>query len=204
MFITQIESVTKAKSRVYTEEGPLFILYNRELSKYYIKENEELPDEVYQEIIDEVLTKRAKLRAMHLLQKMDRTQQQLQMKLAEGGYPGEVIEEAIAYVQSFHYQDDRRYAENYVDTRKGIKSRRQIKQELYQKGITGDTAQAALGEYEPEQERETILAWMRKKRYSAENATLEEQRKMYGFLLRKGFGMSDIMACLHMESDYME
>ena len=159
--------------------------------------------EIYREIIDEVLMKRARLRAMHLLQKMDRTEQQLRQKLYEGGFPDEVTEAAIAYVQKFHYVDDRRYAQNYVDSRKTLKSRRQIQQELRQKGISSDTAQSVLGEYEQDEEREAILAWMRKKHYFAETATIEEKKKMYGFLLRKGFQMGDILSCLRMESEYM-
>ena len=35
---------------------------------------------------------------MHLLMRMDRTQEQLERKLKEGGYPQEVTEQAIDYV----------------------------------------------------------------------------------------------------------
>ena len=201
MKIDKIEAVTKAKSRVYADEHAVFILYNKEISRYHLTEGGELSEAVYREIEEEILLKRAKLRAMHLLQKMDRTYHQLRMKLVEGEYPEEVINAAMAYVEKFHYLDDERYAEHYVDTRKKTKSRRQIAQELDQKGIAKDTARAALEEYEPEQEREAILEWMRKKRFSPEEATLQERQKMYGFLLRKGFRMSDVLSCLRMDSD---
>lgn len=203
MVITKIEPITKAKSKIYTDEYISFVLYNKEISRYHLAEDTELEEDVYQEIIDEVLIKRAKLRAMHLLQKMDRTEQQLRRKLEEGGYPEIVVEVAVAYVQKYHYVDDRRYAENYVDTRKGTKSRRQIQQELRQKGIAGDTAQSALEGYDAEQEREAIQAWLRKKHYSPDSATQEDRRKMYGFLMRKGFHMGEIMSCLRLESEYV-
>jgi len=203
VIITHIEPITKAKSKIYTDERISFVLYNREISRYHLAKDYELQEEIYSEIVEEILMKRAKLRAMHLLQKMDRTEQQLRQKLNEGGFPEEVVDEAIAYVQKFHYVDDHRYARNYVDTRKNTKSRRQIRQELRQKGIKGDTVQTVLEEYDEDQEQEAILAWMRKKHYSAENATQEERRKMYAFLLRKGFRMGDILSCLHIEAEYM-
>lgn len=65
---------------------------------------------------------------LYLLRSMDRTEQQLRQKLKEGDYPEEIIDIAIAYVQKLHYQDDRRYASNYVDYRKKNKSRLQLKQ----------------------------------------------------------------------------
>lgn len=204
MTVTGIESVTKAKSRVYLEGQPAFVLYNRELSRYGIREGAELSEETYREIVDEVLTKRAKQRVMYLLKSMDRTEQQLRQKLREGGYPEAVIDRAVAYVQGFRYQDDRRYAGNYVEHRKGIRSRRQLEQELQRKGISRELAKEALEEYDPEDEREAIRSWMRKKRFSPEEATREECRRMYAFLLRKGFRMGDVLSALRMDEGYMD
>ena len=136
---------------------------------------------------------------MYLLKSMDRTECQLRLKLEEGEYPREAIDQAIAYVQSFHYLDDRRYAENYVESRKGSMSRRELQQKLYQRGIPKALIQEALEGCEPDQEKASIQEWMRKKHYNPQEATLEEQRRMYGFLLRKGFRTGDVLACMHME-----
>ncbi|MCI5479831.1 MAG: recombination regulator RecX [Lachnospiraceae bacterium] len=199
MTVTQIEPVTKAKSRIYVDNKPEFLLYSRELSRYQIREGKDLPEETFRVIVEEVLTKRAKQRAMYLLKSMDRTEYQLRLKLEEGEYPREAIDQAIAYVQSFHYLDDRRYAENYVESRKGSMSRRELQQKLYQRGIPKALIQEALEGCEPDQEKASIQEWMRKKHYNPQEATLEEQRRMYGFLLRKGFRTGDVLACMHME-----
>lgn len=199
MTVTQIEPVTKAKSRIYVDNKPEFLLYSRELSRYQIREGKDLPEETFRVIVEEVLTKRAKQRAMYLLKSMDRTEYQLRLKLEEGEYPREAIDQAIAYVQSFHYLDDRRYAENYVESRKGSMSRRELQQKLYQRGIPKALIQEALEGCEPDQEKTSIQEWMRKKHYNPQEATLEEQRRMYGFLLRKGFRTGDVLACMHME-----
>ena len=199
MTVTQIEPVTKAKSRIYVDNKPEFLLYSRELSRYQIREGKDLPEETFRVIVEEVLTKRAKQRAMYLLKSMDRTEYQLRLKLEEGEYPREAIDQAIAYVQSFHYLDDRRYAEYYVESRKGSMSRRELQQKLYQRGIPKALIQEALEGCEPDQEKASIQEWMRKKHYNPQEATLEEQRRMYGFLLRKGFRTGDVLACMHME-----
>ena len=81
----------------------------------------------------DVVFKRAKLRAMHLLEDMDRTEAGLREKLRQGLYPEDAAEEAVRYVKSFGYLDDTRYAENFVRSRKGSKSRREIQGSSAQK-----------------------------------------------------------------------
>ena len=56
--------------------------------------------------MQEVLPKRAKLRAMNLLQGREYTTSQLRTKLQQGYYPPEIIEQAIEYEAGFHYKDD--------------------------------------------------------------------------------------------------
>ena len=110
MTVTEIKAVTKQKYQVEIDGQFAFVLYKGELSRYGIEKDREISDEVYTELVEEVLTKRAKLRAMHLLQKMDRTRAELERKLQQNGYPAQAIETALSYVESFHYIDDARYA----------------------------------------------------------------------------------------------
>ena len=77
MRIVEIVPVTKTKYRVVTDEQLAFMLYKGELSRYRLKENGELSAEIFQEIFREILVKRAKLRAMHLLTRMDYTEAEL-------------------------------------------------------------------------------------------------------------------------------
>ena len=199
MLVTKIEPVTRSKSRIYVDERRWCTLYNKELYRYSLREGQPVSDGVYGEIMGEVLTKRVKRRVLYLLRSMDRTEQQLRQKLKEGDYPEEIIDIAIAYVQKLHYQDDRRYASNYVDYRKKNKSRLQLKQELYCKGIPADMTKEILEEYSSDEEREAIRGWLRRKGYDPAEATPESQRKMYGFLMRKGFRMEDVLAAMRME-----
>lgn len=196
MIITNIEAVTKAKSRVYIDEQLAFVLYKGELSRYKIKKDEEISEETYREIIDEVLTKRAKIRCIYLLKSMDRTEYQLRTKLKQGGYPEEAVNTAIEYVKNLHYIDDNRYAQYYIEGRTGSKSKQQITQDLLRRGISKELIQSIYEQQEPEDETDQIRKWVEKKRVDLETADPKEINRLYGFLMRKGFQSSDISKVL--------
>ena len=156
----------------------------------------ELSEELWLEIRNGILAKRAKKRAMHLLEKMDRTEKQLRDKLTENGYPNDLVDEAVEYVRSYHYIDDRRYAENYIRYRQESKSRILLKNELLRKGISSQIIDEAMeAEYHMDP-RTLIDQWLKKKGYSSSEQDSEKERKIGQFLLRKGFSWEDIRSCM--------
>ena len=106
---------------------------------------------------------------------------------------------AIDYVNSFHYVDDGRYACKYIEAMSSRKSRRQIEQELYQKGVDKELIQEAFEVTGEVPEEEQIARWMEKRHYDPESADLKEKQKMYAFLARKGFGSENIQRALKAE-----
>ena len=93
------EAMTKGKIRVRLDTGLTCILYRSEQRQINAYEGSSLTWEQYEILVHEILGKRATKRAMHLLEKMDRTEYKLREKLSEGGYPDEAIEDAIGYVK---------------------------------------------------------------------------------------------------------
>ena len=193
MQITDIKSVSKTKFKVYLDGQFAFTLYKGELFRYRIQEDGELSEEVYQEIREKVVLKRAKLRAMHLLNDMDRTESQLRIKLLNGDYPADIVDEAIAYVKSFGYINDESYIRRFIESRKNSKSKKEIYALLMKKGVDMEQVQEILSEYYgAEDSLNAIRDLLRKKRYDPKSATDQEMRKIYGYLARKGFGYEDI------------
>lgn len=193
MKILKIESVTKTKYRIYLEGQLTFFLYKGELSRYCLSEGTELSALEYQDICKQVLVKRAKMRAMHLLNTMGRTEHQLRKKLMQGEYPPEVIDEAVLYVKSFGYINDVAYAKNFILGRKERKSRREIEQSLREKGIDVEVIEASFEEcYEKDDQKAAIKTLLRKKKYDPDRMDWEQKQKMIGFLARKGFDYDDI------------
>ena len=192
MRITRIEPVTKTKYRVSVDEQFAFVVYKGELSRFHLKEECELTEDAYAKI-KEVLLKRAKLRAMHLLNDMARTESQLRDKLKLGGYPSEITEAAIAYVKSFGYINDDAYIRNFIDSRKDKKSRREIYALLRQKGVDMNRAEEIMEEmYEEHSDQEAIRELLRKKHWDFACTDPKEKQKIYGYLVRKGFRYEDI------------
>jgi len=197
--VTSVIPLEKGKARIRFEDGSEVILYKGEIRKLGIQEGCVITDEVYHKIIDEILGQRAIKRAMHLLERQDRTERQLYDKLKENGYPEVCIESAISYVKRYHYIDDFRYASAYIRYRQEKKSRQKLKLELQAKGIARDVIEEALEEEYVSDDQKKIMELLQKRRYSFENADTAEQRKNYQFLLRRGFQSSDILHVMRQE-----
>ncbi len=194
MIVKHVEELDKSRIQIAFDDADSLVLYKKEARHLELEPEMEWSEEQYQQIVQEVLIPRARKRAMHLLEKMDRTEAQLREKLKQGQYPGEVIEDAIAYVKRFHYVDDFRYACNYVRYRCQSKSRRMLMLELSQKGISRELAERALEEeYMEQDETFQIQKWVQKKQYDRGQADAKQKQKMYQFLLRKGFRSEDIL-----------
>ncbi len=198
MIVTAIENHTKNKYKIYLNDAFAFVLYKGDLRHYDISVGRELSGEELEEIREQVLAKRAKMRAMHLLQDRDYTEEGMRRKLKDGLYPDEIIEEAIAYVKQFHYIDDARYARSYIQSHALSLSARQITEKLKSKGIRSDVISAAFASCEEEsgldaQEMEMrIVKEQMLKKMRTMGSLREEKQKLFAYLYRKGFSYSAI------------
>ena len=191
MIVTQITGITKGRFRIYIEEKPAFVLYRGEVRRLGIREGEPLSEESLREIEEEILPTRAKRRAMNLLQNRDYTEAGLREKLRNGDYPESCIEEAVAYVKSYGYVDDCRYAGDFITYNLDRKSRTRMEQDRMRKGISKDTIRTVFEELEEQgtsqDEGAMIRRLLEKKKYDPQTATGQEKQRMYAFLYRRGF-----------------
>lgn len=194
MIITKIEPLTSKKCRIELNGETSFALYKGEVSRFHLKEGEELTEEQQDKIKNEVLKKRAKLRAMHLLNQSDKTEGELRARLKKDLYPEDVLEEAIAYVKKFGYIDDERYAAHFIEVRKDTRSRREILMLLKRKNISSDIIERQMEQYYEtgDGDQEAILKILQKKRFFENIEDPVKVQKIYGYLARKGFRYEDI------------
>ena len=144
--------------------------------------------------------KEAKLKALSLLNYMDRTETGLRQKLKEKSFDDQAIDAAIEYVKSFGYINDVGYAERYIMNKKSSKSKWEIKTALSQKGIGKEDIECAMAEcFESNDEIVTICRLCEKKHFVPEEATDVEKRRMYQYLLRKGFRGEDVCKILNVQ-----
>lgn len=143
-----------------------------------------------EEIKDEI--RRAKLRALHLLTAMDRTEANLREKL-EASYCGEAVEAAVAYVKSFGYLDDERYVKAYIESKSRTKSRKQIEQELiFNKGVPKEAVQRGFENARMADVTEVIEKYMQKRKIDPKNCDYEQKQKFFVYMMRKGFQIEDL------------
>lgn len=195
----EIRALTGGRYLIVLEDGASFPLYGKEVDAFAIQEGKLLCDADYENIMQELLPKRAKLCAMHFLQKMDRTEQQLRRKLSTLFYPEEIIEQAVTYVKGYRYIDDERYAVSYIEYRKDRKSVRQMEQELLGKGISKEIFRQALAQIEKPDEDSQIRYWLEKKHYADVRSDLKERERIFRFLLRKGYSASSVRNAMQID-----
>ncbi len=205
MLVTEIEDISKKQSRIHIDHSFSFVLYKGELRQYGIAEGEELPQETCNKILGELLPRRAKLRAMNLLQLRDYTEKQLRDKLLGGGYPESVADQAVEYVKSFRYIDDLRYAGDYLAAFAGRKSLRRMEQDLQQRGVSKDIIEQAAADWQQDggqDELRMACALLKKKHYDKDSCDRKQQQRLYNFLAYRGFSGEIIRKALQTEWEY--
>ena len=201
MIVKAVVPVDKRKCKVFLEGDFAFVLYKSEAARFHIEEGNDLPAKTYEMIEEEILLKRARDRALYLLQSQGRTQAEMIKKLKDDGYSQSVTERVLSFLQEYHFIDDNAYTENYIHVNKGTKSKRQITYELQQKGVDRDQIRQMLEE-NPVDEEETVRALLKKKTGGRIPEDKKEIQKLAAFLGRKGFSFEVISRVLRDVADY--
>lgn len=152
------------------------------------------------------LLQKGKKRALRLLERKDYSRKELTARLLKDGYGAELVEEIIAYIDSYHYLDDTRVAGTFIRGKKEYKSKRELEYLLKQKGISEEEIAFAMEEnYKNEegfsQEELAIAKYLRKYQVTEElleEMPFEEKQKIAARLYRKGFESEKIKKILHM------
>ena len=131
-------------------------------------------------------------KAMSLLQHMDRTEWELRSKLQQSGFSEEVVEQAIAYVESYHYIDDERYATRFVEIYKDSRSMQRIRQDLMKRHVPEQWIELAIESVEGDDSVALTKALEKLLRGKTE-LSYEEQQKVMAKLYRRGFRTDDII-----------
>lgn len=190
MVVTDVAPFDAKRRKVYIDNEYAFPLYLSELRKFGIKTDVELAEDVYSEIV-ELLNKRVKERILYLIGDMDRTEKNIRDKLRGSGYVGGIVDNVIDKLKLYGYIDDVRYVRIYAESMRdnGSKSIRAIEASLYEKGVSKENISLGMSGIDFDED-EQIRRAVRKKGFSEKSpmdADDTEKRKLYGYLMRKGF-----------------
>ena len=215
MIVTDLVPKGKRQVVVWIDGEPSGILENREVSGYRLEAGTELEPVQWEKIVNEAILPRGKRKALELLEVHDRTTKELHDKMLSSGFTEAQTWDIIAYVMSFHYIDEERYAVSYFSRHASAKSFREMQQTLLRKGVAQETIDSAYRKYraeaedakgredsaddgEPDDDRhgnEVELSAVRRfveKRLRGKTITRAERDKVYAGLIRKGFDYAAI------------
>lgn len=195
MMVKQIIPYGRTRYRVILEDGMTLLLYKGDLSRYKIAEGGEFGDELYQDILLPMLTKRAKERLVHILEVSDKPEGELRRKLRESWYPQAAVDEAVEWCKSRHYIDDERYVRGYIRNHAGRKSAKLMRYDLMERGIDRELIDICMEDTEIDEEAQ-ILGELKKRGYR-EDMPDKERRRIVAALARKGYSWSLIESCIH-------
>lgn len=191
MQVTSIVPLDKRRSKVFLDEEQAFVLYRGELKKYQIEEGNELSEEQYNRISEQILLKRGKERALYYLKDRDRTEYEIRKKLKEGFYPQPVIDQIINFLTEYHFVDDLDFGRRYIEIYKDQRSRKRLEFDLLQKGLKQEQIRMLLEDGEVCEDRQ-IRAFLRKKGYMPESTSPKDKAKLAAALARKGFSFDAV------------
>ena len=197
----EIKNITDFKSnKVKIEaEGVTFALYKSDLKKYDIKTGE-IEDDVYNEIIKEILPKRALDRSLKIITGRDMTEGMIKDKLKEDLYPEDIIDSVIEKLKSERLINDERFIRGFIEGKSSKKSKRDIMAALALKRVNMNQAERIYDELSSEgslsDEKELIIKLLEKRHYDFENADFDERQKQIRYLMGKGFSFDSIHSAL--------
>ncbi len=184
----QITLCETSGKKVYVDpqEQEGIYLYPGEIRKLKLKDGIRIEEELFEQIRKEYAIPRAKKRALGILAKRDKTEQEIREKLEDSMNDAYSIQEAIDFLKKMGYLNDLTYAREYIYYKKKRKSLRQISFELKKKGISQEILDVVMEESDTDQEedlREEFLKYARK----FPEADAKSKNKIYMHFARKGY-----------------
>lgn len=203
MFITRIEQGMGKRYRVYSDSVFLFSLYRSELNRYHIAIDTNVPEGIIAEILEDVIYKRAKERALYLLERRSYTCSMMRDKLISSDYPIEIANQVISFLQDYHYLDDMAYVRMYVETYSKSRSKKQIRYDLQRKKLSQnliDECMSQMDDFDEECLKKQFVRYTRGK----DLKDWKVRQKIFRYFYGKGFSHDLIEECIKTKSDSIE
>ena len=198
MLVTKLEPFG-SRVKIYINNDFAFVLYKGEISKYGLKEGQEIPSNTYSVIMNKLFD-RGKERALYMLDKSYKTKRYVIDKLKAGLYPESIIDKVVSFLEEINLINDLRYAEMYIDYKRGSKSKKQIVQDLYVKGVDKKLIDQAFEECDFS-DTESLKKYIEKRKNKYDLSDRKDIQKFYSYLVSKGYSYGDVKDALR---DYID
>lgn len=198
MIITDIRPRRKGLSQLYIDGEPAVKIDTETLSISGYCAGDEITDEDLHELIQSSNRRRAKEKALYLLEYKNRSKKELENKIAAAQIPREAAREAAERMEELGLVDDDSYARSLAKQLFEVKKygKMRVKQELFQKGIDRFTIEDVLEEYEDFDSISNITEILIKK-YPDFDEDEKIKRRAIAALQRYGYSYDEIKTAMN-------
>ena len=190
---------------VFDDDRRIYV-HSKIVSEYHLKEGISVPEAAVEEIVEANDFRRARERALYLLDVRDYSFMEMYEKLTKN-YSEEISLRVCKSLAESRLIDDRRYAESrarelFEVKRVGVCKARQ---ELKKRGIPESIIEEVLEEYSDEEDTLARLEELVEKKYERYLTDDKGVKKVKNALLRQGYSYSQINAVLDLyDLDFSE
>lgn len=197
MRITEISAYKGSTMCVIFDTDERVYINEKILAEYNLKEGMNVPAEAVEEIVSANDYRRARERALYLLDGRDYSFVELYEKL-EKNYSEEICLKVCKYLAELKLIDDRRYAASLARQLFEVKrvGMFKAKQELKRRGLSDSIIEEAVEPYADEEESFSRLEELVERKYERYLTDEKGVKKVKNALLRQGYGYAEINAVL--------
>ena len=198
--ITDIQPQRRDNARVsvFIDGAFAFGLHIDLRLEHYLAKGDVLDEEQIALLLKQDAVKKAIATSLNLIAYRPRAAGELATKLRERGYDVEAIEAAISRMRELNYLDDREFADRWVESRQlhRPRSTRMLKQELQHKGVDRETIEATIEEAGIDEFGDALALGQKKAESFRGLDPQVRERRLSGFLARRGYGYDIIRRVL--------
>lgn len=197
MIITEISKYKGSTICVIFDDGERIYIHEKILSEYHLKEGINVPQEAVEEIVAANDYRRARERALYLLDVRDYSFVELYQKL-EKNYDEDICIKVCKNMAELRLINDRRYAESLARQLFEVKrvGMFKAKQELKRRGLSDKIIEEVTEPYADEEESFSRLEELVERKYERYLTDEKGVKKVKNALLRQGYRYSEINAVL--------
>ncbi|MFV0439890.1 MAG: RecX family transcriptional regulator [Lachnospirales bacterium] len=186
-----IQKKDERRRNIFVDGVFAFSLSDVDVLYYKLKVNEEISEELYNKILDNIVYEQSKFIALKYLSHRIRCEKEVRQKLIDKDIPEEVIEKTVGFLKKYNYLNDYDFARAYIKDKLHLTGygRKKIAYDLKYLGIKEDVI-IELEETERvfEKEEEVALKLGRKKSKRLDLYDFKDKNKLTNYLIRRGFG----------------
>jgi len=190
LIITAITQQKNNKDRysVFIDDNFAFGLIMQDIVYFKLKQGEEISQEKYDFIQNELIYIQAQDIALHYIAYKMRTEQEVRKKLFEKEYTEYIIERVIHFLIEYHYIDDMNYCKSYIKQRLQCnpKGAYVLKMELKQRGIKQSIIDKAIENSDIDELNDAIKLLQKKCLY-LDDIDEKNKKRLFAFLQRRGY-----------------